>query len=149
MSVSALAAEGTGAEQEAKRRGERWPDTQLVSLPSQRLAEALRPEQGLTWTEDLQVRVVASWLLDRAHLVLMENDLVSRVQQGCEQGERNRVCQLENPPCPELLGQRETFFFKSNHIFVWKYFFLYTFLNFSFSNDIDSQPVAKIAQRVP
>lgn len=48
-------AEGATAGQRANGRGARGSDTQLVSLLSQSLAEALELEQGQIWTEDLQV----------------------------------------------------------------------------------------------
>lgn len=63
-------------------------DTQLLSLLSHRFGNALGSERGLVRTEDLQVRVVASRLPDWTHLVLLENDLVPRVHQGCEQQEK-------------------------------------------------------------
>lgn len=62
-------------------------DTQLVGLLSHKLFEAQGLEQGCSWAEE-EVHVVASWLPDGAHLVLLENDLVPWVQQGCEQQEK-------------------------------------------------------------
>lgn len=63
-------------------------DTQLVGLLSHRLFGAQGLEQGWSWAGE-EVRVIASWLSDGAHLVLLENDLVPWVQQGCEQQEKH------------------------------------------------------------
>jgi hypothetical protein len=59
-------------------------ETQLVSL----LGEALGPEQGEILGEELPVRVVTPRLLDGAHFVILENDLVPWVQQRWEQQEK-------------------------------------------------------------
>lgn len=79
--------------------GARGSDTQLVSLLSHRPFEAQGPKQGSGWTEGLNVRVVASRLPDWAHLVLLENDLVPWVQQGCEQQEKHGLS-AQDPSLP-------------------------------------------------